>query len=145
MNRARGEPMDSRIQLGKLERVNIRDVWKSEAQDFTPWLCQPENLSILSDAVGLELEVQEKEFHIGEFRLDILARVKESGEAVVIENQFWKTDHSHLGQLLTYAAGVGEGGGAKSVIWLTESFAEPHRSALDWLNRITDPSIKFFG
>jgi len=137
--------MGSTVHLGKLDRVNIRDIWKSEAQDFTPWLCQLENLSILSETVGLELEVQEKEFHIGEFRLDILARVKGSGEAVVIENQFWKTDHSHLGQLLTYAAGVGEGGGAKVVIWVAEDFAEPHRSALDWLNRVTDPSIQFFG
>jgi Domain of unknown function (DUF4268) len=137
--------MDSTIHLGKIERVNIRDIWKNEAQDFTPWLCQPENLTALSKAVGFELEFQEKEFHIGDFRLDILARVKQSGEPVVIENQFSKTDHWHLGQLLTYAAGVGEGGGAKVVIWLAEDFAEPHRSALDWLNRVTDPSIQFFG
>jgi hypothetical protein len=106
--------VDSNIQLGKLERVNVRDVWKGEAQDFTPWLCQPENMSILSDAVGLDLEVQKTEFRIGEFRLDILATVKGTEEAVVIENQFWKTDHTHLGQLLTYAAGVGQGGGAKT-------------------------------
>lgn len=137
--------MDSNIQLGKLERVNVRDVWKGEAQDFTPWLCKPENISILSDAVGLDLEVQKAEFRIGEFRLDILAKVKGTEEVVVIENQFWKTDHTHLGQLLTYAAGVGQGGGAKTVIWLAESFAEPHRSALDWLNRVTDPGIRFFG
>jgi len=137
--------MNSSVQLGKFERVSVRDVWKGEAQDFTPWLCQPDNLSILSEAIGLELEIQEKEFPVGEFRLDILARIKGTGEAVVIENQFWKTDHNHLGQLLTYAAGVGEGGGAKAIIWLAEHFAEPHRSTLDWLNRITEPSIRFFG
>ncbi len=105
--------MDSTIQLGKLERVNVRDVWKGEAQDFTPWLCQPENMSILSDAVGLDLEVQKAEFRIGEFRLDILAKVKGTEEAVVIENQFWKTESHALGATFDICGGRRTGGWSK--------------------------------
>jgi len=138
--------MDRIIQLGMLERVTIKDVWKDEAREFTPWLARDENMALLSEAVGFELEVKQTEFPIGEFRLDILARISGTDESVVIENQFGKTDHPHLGQLLTYAAGVGQGGtGASVVIWVAEHFAEPHRSTLDWLNKISQQGIRFFG
>jgi hypothetical protein len=138
--------MGSSVQLGKLERVTIRDVWKDEAHDFTPWLANEATISLLSKAVALELEVEQTESSVGEYRADILARIAGTDEKVVIENQFGKTDHTHLGQLLTYAAGVGQGGtGARAVIWLAEHFAEPHRSALDWLNQVTSREIGFFG
>jgi hypothetical protein len=76
----------------------------------------------------------------------VLAKCSKSGELVVIENQYDKTNHDHLGKLLTYAAGVGaDGSGAKTVIWIAEQFTEPHRATLDWLNKCTEPGIRFFG
>jgi hypothetical protein len=132
--------------FGKLERVGIRDAWPSEPTHFTPWLSQPENLATLSDEIGISLEFVGREYSVGNYFLDILARKAGTDEAVVIENQFGSTDHSHLGQLLTYAAGVGnDGSGARTIIWVAEKFNEPHRAALDWLNTSTDSNVRFFG
>lgn len=132
--------------LGRIETVPLRSVWPGEATHFTPWLAEPQNLKLLGESIGFDLETIETEKRIGDFRLDILAKHRDSVEAVIIENQFGRTDHSHLGQLLTYAAGSrGEGSGAQTIIWIAECFSEPHRSALDWLNQATDPGIRFFG
>src|ERR1700677_3056522 len=106
------------VKFGKLEAVPIREGWPREDSEFTPWLAGEENLASLAQEIGMELELVETESHVGTFRTDILARRAGTDETVVIENQFGKTDHSHLGQLLTYAAGAGsEGGGAKTVVW----------------------------
>ena len=92
-------------ELAKLERINVRQAWKHEASEFTPWLAQEENLNQLADALGLtELELVQTEHLIGDFKLDILCS-DDQGE-VIIENQLDSTDHKHLGQLLTYAAGI---------------------------------------
>ena len=132
--------------FGKLERVAIRDAWPSEPSDFTPWLAEPDNLASLGEEIGIDLEFVGKEYSIGAYYLDILARRAGTEEAVVIENQFGSTDHSHLGQVLTYAAGVGsDGAGARTIIWIAEKFNEPHRAALDWLNVNTEPGVRFFG
>ena len=132
--------------LGKLETVAVREAWPGEASSFTPWLAKEENLSSLGDEIGISLELVETECAVGQYRADILAKRVGSEETVVIENQFGKTDHNHLGQLLTYAAGVGsEGSGAKTVVWIAERFTEPHRAALDWLNKCTEPNVRFFG
>ncbi len=128
-------------ELGKLESVNLRDVWKTEAGDFTPWLAQEENLKILGDAIGIELEFVEKEKGVGPFRADILCKDTADDSWVLIENQIEKTDHRHLGQLLTYAAGLK----AVTIIWIADRFTEEHRAALDWLNSITGDDFRFFG
>jgi hypothetical protein len=87
----------------------------------------------------------ETESVVGQYRADILAKRSGTDDKVVIENQFGWTDHDHLGKLLTYAAGVGaDGGGAKTIVWIAERFTEPHRATLDWLNRCTEPGIRFF-
>jgi hypothetical protein len=92
--------------LGKLERQRLPDVWPNEAQYFTPWLAQDENIALLASTLGLlDLEVQNTEVGVGPYRADILC--KDADEALVlIENQVVPTDHRHLGQLLTYAAGL---------------------------------------
>lgn len=132
--------------LGVLVKVPLREAWAGEASDFTPWLCQAQNLALLSKTINIDLELVKREVAVGDYRLDILAQHVASEEKVVIENQFGQTDHSHLGQLLTYAAGIGsDGSGARTVIWIAERFNDSHRSALDWLNKCTEPGIRFFG
>ena len=91
--------------LGRLQPVDLRLIWKVESRDFTPWLAREENISLLGDAVGLDLEVESTEKGVGPYRADILCKDTASGEWVLIENQLERTDHIHLGQLLTYAAG----------------------------------------
>ena len=88
--------------LGRLTRVELRDIWSSEASDFTPWLAREENLSILGEVLGVELELEAQERAVGPFRADILCKDIGSGAWVLVENQLERSDHLHLGQLLTY-------------------------------------------
>ena len=133
--------MTEKQPLGRLEGVNLRDYWEREDTEFTPWLAQEENIVLLGDTIGLELEVQEQEASVGPFRADILCRNAGDNSLVLIENQLEVTDHKHLGQLFTYAAGLD----AVTVIWIAKQFTEEHRAALDWLNRITHDHFHFFG
>ena len=128
-------------ELARLERVDLRSVWTTEAQDFTPWLAQPENLAVLSAALNMELETAGQEERVGPFRADLLCRDLQDDSWVLIENQLERTDHNHLGQLLTYAAGLQ----TVTIIWVAQTFTDEHRAALDWLNEITDDSFRFFG
>lgn len=125
--------------LSKLERVPLRDAWKHEANEFTPWLAETDNLNTLSDALGLsELVLVATEHWVGDFKLDILCT--DGDEQVIIENQLEKTNHTHLGQIIAYAAGVG----AKKVIWVAESFRPEHAAALQFLNDNTTDDLNFF-
>ena len=126
--------------LGKFERIDLREYWKDESIDFTPWLAEEENIALLGEAIGIELEVEAREISVGPFKADILCR-DTNDNWVLIENQLERTDHNHLGQLMTYAAGLD----AVTIIWIADRFAEEHRSAMDWLNRITSEDINFFG
>lgn len=127
--------------LGKLQKVDIKTVWKTEYNHFTPWLANEENIAILGEELKIDLEVIEMEKSVGPFRADILCKDTGTDKYVIIENQFGKTDHTHLGQIMTYASGLD----AFTVIWIAENFTEEHRAALDWLNNITDQNIEFFG
>lgn len=127
--------------LGRLERVTLREAWLSESADFTPWLAQEENLRLLAETIGIELEVESTEKNVGPFRADILCKDTLSDSWVLIENQLERTDHSHLGQLLTYAAGLN----TVTIVWIAERFTDEHRAALDWLNEVTEEGINFFG
>ena len=127
--------------LGKLVKVDLRAYWKYEAHDFTPWLSEKENIDLLGEAIGLELEVEGQESRVGAFRADLVCRDNVGGYLVIVENQFGKTDHDHLGKLLTYAAGKG----AATLVWVTEEFKEEHRATIDWLNDNTSEGIHFFG
>ena len=127
--------------LGRLMRVNLRQVWGNEASDFTPWLALEENLKLLGETVGIELELEAQEAEVGPFRADLLCKNTADDSWVLIENQLERTDHLHLGQLLTYAAGLE----AVTIIWVAERFTEEHRAALDWLNQITGEKFAFIG
>ena len=125
--------------LGRLTTVQPRDVWTHEALNFTPWLLQ--NVDVLSDLLGMDLELQVAEHPVGDFSLDLLGRDASDDSVVIVENQLAQSDHGHLGQILTYAAGTNP----KTIVWIATSFRPEHRAALDWLNEHTDPDTRFFG
>ena len=128
------------MKLGKLKKIPLREYWKHEALDFTKWLSEPENIELLSDEIGIGIEDVQTEANAGSFKVDILAKESQTDRTIIIENQLEKTDHSHLGQLITYAAGLE----AKYVIWIVSEARDEHRQAVDWLNEHTDEDINFF-
>ena len=127
--------------LARLEPVPLRQAWSSESSDFTPWLAAEDNLKLLGDALGLDLERRSQEQPVGPYRADILCRETETNLQVVIENQIEDTDHTHLGQVLTYVAGLDAG----ILVWVARKFTEEHRAALDWLNEKASGNASFFG
>ncbi|MFN9237669.1 MAG: DUF4268 domain-containing protein [Planctomyces sp.] len=131
----------AKLQLGRLSRVELRKAWEKEDGDFTPWLALPENIGLLGEAIGLDLEVAAVEQAVGDFRADILCRDTASQSLVLIENQLERTDNRHLGQLITYAAGLQ----ASSIVWVASRIRNEHRAALDWLNEHTAEQFSFFG
>ena len=133
------EKLGDMIDLGRLERVDIRTVWPHEAHDFTPWLA--ENLGRLSEVIGIPLEQEGVEVPVDQFSADIMARNPSDGSMVLVENQLESTDHMHLGQILTYLAGLE----AKTVIWIAVGFEAAHLSAIRWLNEHTADPFAFFG
>ncbi len=126
-------------QLGKLVRVNPREVWANEAQNFTPWL--RDNIDFLAEAVDIDIQLVESEVAVGDFSVDLVGEEPGQNRPVIIENQLERTNHTHLGQLLTYAAG--KGGGV--VIWVSPEIRAEHRNALEWLNEATRGNLDFFG
>lgn len=124
--------------LGKIKNVEVRNIWSHEEHDFTPWLA--DNLSYLDEALGIELELEQRETPVGDFSLDIFAKEVGTGAKVVIENQLESTDHDHLGKLITYAGGLN----ADYVIWISPEFRDEHCQALQWLNERASGKTKFF-
>jgi hypothetical protein len=127
--------------LGSLEPVDLRTIWPDEARDFTPWLAQEENLRRLSDALNLELELDRVEVAVGPYSADIVATDASSNTKVVIENQLEKTNHDHLGKVLTYASGLE----ARILIWIAKKFTEEHRQTFDYLNECTSGRLRLYG
>jgi hypothetical protein len=125
-------------QFGQLARVSARLGWPHEAHEFTPWLA--ENVELLGEAVGLSLELREREHKVGRYSLDLLLGDAQD-RVVIVENQFGQTDHDHLGKLLTYCAGTE----AAVVIWIAEELNEEHVAVLEWLNENTVRGVGFFG
>ena len=133
--------MKEQESLGRLERIDLRKVWVKEAANFTPWLAKKENLDLLGNTLRIDLELEAFEKGVGPFRADLVCRDTATRALVLIENQIDKTDHTHLGQLMTYAAGLD----AVTIVWVAERFTDEHRAALDWLNEVTNKNINLFG
>lgn len=127
--------------LGKLEKVDIRQIWEHEALTFTPWLAVPENLAQLGETLGIEFDEDsvQKEVGIGDFSADIFASDL-SGRKIVIENQLERTNHDHLGKCITYAAGVG----AEIIIWIARNVRDEHKQAVEYLNLNSSDKLNIF-
>ena len=128
------------MKLGKLEKIDLRSYWKHEALDFTRWLADSHNLSELGDEIGLDIELKQIEAGVGRYSVDILAQEETTGKKIVIENQLETTDHGHLGQILTYAAGIE----AEYIVWIVKGVRDEHKQAVEWLNEHTDEQVNFF-
>ena len=120
--------------IGRLRRVPLREVWPHEALDFTPWL--EENIDELNNVIDLSLSVVAREQSAGDFNVDLVAE-DESGNPVIIENQLERSNHSHLGQLITYLAQIG----ARAAIWIVADPRPEHVSAISWLNESSPASF----
>jgi hypothetical protein len=126
--------------LGKIEKVDLRKVWKNEARDFTQWLALEENIEQLSEITGLNLTNIKTEVNVGQFKCDIVCDDDGNKGTVIIENQLEYTDHDHLGKLITYASGLN----AKTIIWIVKEARDEHSSAIEWLNNVTNNEISFY-
>ena len=121
--------------LGTLEKVNLRDVWKREDTHFTNWLAEEDNISILMNEIGVTENIK-----AGRFNCDITADEVETSKKIIIENQLEKTDHSHLGQLLTYASSFD----ASIIVWVVADVTDEHKQAIEWFNKNMIDKISFF-
>ena len=129
------------IQLGVMKKVeDLRSVWSHEALEFTPWLAKAENMKLLSETIGLDIEVEETESRVDSFSADIVGIDTNTGRKVIIENQLEESNHTHLGQIITYAAGKN----ATTIIWIVKHARDAHRAAIEWLNNNSGDDINFF-
>jgi hypothetical protein len=123
--------------ISRLEKLPLRELWKHEAHGFTRWLA--ENLDFVSEKIGIELSLVEREAPAGPFSADILAEDPQ-GNPVIIENQLEQTDHDHLGKLITYMSNLD----AKTAIWITSSPRPEHETAVHWLNETLPADTAFY-
>ncbi len=122
--------------ISKLERLPLREVWKHEAHDFTQWL--EDNEDVLSEAIDRSVEmVQREKKTSGSLSVDLVAK-DDSGQAIIIENQLEKSDHDHLGKLITYLTAME----ASTAIWIVADPRPEHMAAVNWLNESS--SADFF-
>lgn len=128
------------MKFGSLKTLELRKVWAHESKDFSTWLSKNENLNLLGNEIGMPLEIIKREALAGKFRVDILAQNTNNNEIVIIENQLENTNHSHLGQLITYSSHYD----AKSIIWIVKELRIEHEKAIEWLNRNLSNEIKLF-
>lgn len=125
------------MSVGKFIPVDLREVWRTEDKHFTPWLA--ENIECLNEILGLNLQVEETEYKAGSFEIDILAT--EAQGKVIIENQFGKSDHDHLGKILTYLTNVG----ASIAIWICEEPRQEHIDVINELNKAMSQRFYMLG
>ena len=126
------------IRLSDCRVVSVRQCWPLEEKDFSAWLY--DHLEDLQGLTDMLLIPQEREANAGRFEADIVAKNAITGERVVIENQFGRSNHDHLGKCLTYQAVLQ----AKCVIWIGESFTPEHLKTIEYLNKITSDDYHFY-
>ncbi len=128
------------MELGKLQEVDVRELWKHEQYDFSNWLAEEQNIELLNDVIGLTLTDINKEVFVGSYRCDLVAKDETADIKVIIENQLECSNHDHLGKIITYASGLD----ANVIVWIVKEAREEHRSAIEWLNNNTNKELSFF-
>ena len=128
------------MKIGKLQEVEIRNLWHHEQYDFSAWLIKDDNIALLNEKLGLTLVDINTEAYVGAYRCDIVAVDETTGIKVIIENQLENSNHDHLGKIITYASGLD----AKVIVWIVKEARDEHRSAIEWLNNNTSKDINFF-
>ena len=127
--------MENKIE--KIRKVSLRELWEKEDKDFTKWL--EENIDYLNDVLEIDISILSREEKVGPFRVDLYGEDR-SGNKVIIENQLERTDHTHLGQIITYLTNLE----ANTAIWISSDPTEEHIKAIDWLNETTPDDISFY-
>lgn len=125
--------------LIKLGIQEIRKIWPHEEKQLSPWIA--ENIDALNDTLKLQIEIEGKEEQVHNFRLDLIGTDNASQMPVIIENQFGVSDHDHLGKLITYSAAKEAG----IMIWIANDIQTAHRTAIEWLNKISPQEMTFYG
>jgi len=123
--------------IGKIEKVDLREIWKREDTDFTKWLA--DNIDYLNEVIDFDIAVESIEEKVGPYKVDVYGEDND-GNKVIIENQLEKTDHTHLGQILTYLVNLD----AKTAVWITSNPVEEHLKVVEWLNETTPEDMFFY-
>lgn len=123
--------------IGKIKKVSLRELWQKEDKDFTRWL--EENIEYLNEVLDIDISIESREEKIGPFKVDLFGE-DNFGKKVIIENQLEKTDHDHLGKIITYLTNLE----ANTAIWITSKPTEEHIKSIEWLNEITPDDIAFY-
>jgi hypothetical protein len=127
------------VQLGELEEVDPRSVFQREGAGFADWLA--DNLDQLAKELGVSgLREVGRDVGVGSFAVDVLAQT-DRGRRVAIATKLEPSDHLHLGQMITFAAGLD----VSAVVWVATRIGEEHRAVIDWLNQHGDDEVRFFG
>jgi hypothetical protein len=127
-----------RLELGRLERLDLRSFWGEQLPDLTPWFLQ--NIDLLGETLGIDITPMEREINLDTGAFNVLG-TDALGRPIVIDNRMEATDHSQLGQLIVEASGLE----AAVVIWVAPHFRDEFRRGLEWLNERTDQQVDFFG
>lgn len=114
--------------VAKLERVALREAFPSEVKNLSRWV--QTNIDELNAATNLSLSNANVERPAGDFSVDLIAE-DDTGGKVIIENQLGKSDHDHLGKLLTYLTAHE----AQIAVWIVEKPRVEHVNAIAWLNQ----------
>ncbi len=128
------------MQLGKLEKGDLKEVWEPDSHQFTEWLAQKENLSTLSEEIGIDISLIQADAAIGKLKIDILAEEKDTSRKIVIMNKLEATSHDLFGKLITYASVFN----AEIVIWIAQTIRSEQKRAIDWINEHTDDRLSLF-
>jgi len=129
------------MNIGKRTQIkDLRQIWPTEPE-FSDWLVTEQGLNLISEDLGISVENPRRESRPGDYPADVVGnRLGDENHIIVIENQFGKTDHDHLGKLLTYAAMHS----AMTGIWISEHISNDHRKVIDWLNENTPPHVSLY-
>jgi hypothetical protein len=128
------------MDIARRSLVSLREIWPLET-DFSNWLVSEDGIAMIAEDIGINIEDARRECRPGDFPCDVVARIQGDEEhTVVIENQYNKTNHDHLGKLITYASV----NNATTAIWISETISDDHRKAIDWLNENTPLHVNFY-